>query len=187
MVPRGVSRRVARKIILSDVKSGADDLHHQHKKDDDSNKPDTDLQFSILEEENRILRQTIRQLELENEYLKKTDGTRIIIENFEGGRKRAADGMWFESGNIEPLPPPTQGITLAGEQMVQDDQMWCDELDGEGTCPIEPTISFTEALRDRAYWLVGLLALQSCSGFILARNELLLARHPVIVYFLTML
>lgn len=44
-----------------------------------------------------------------------------------------------------------------------------------------------EALRDRAYWLCGLLAMQSCSGFILARNELLLESHPVIIYFLTML
>jgi cation transporter-like permease len=75
---------------------------------------------------------------------------------------------------------------MAAEQM---EQLWCDELDTDGdmTCPVEPTISFGEALRDRAYWLVGLLALQSCSGFILSRNEVLLANHPVIIYFLTML
>ncbi|KAL7521289.1 hypothetical protein ACHAWX_005959, partial [Stephanocyclus meneghinianus] len=54
-------------------------------------------------------------------------------------------------------------------------------------CPVEPNISFTEAMKSRAYWLVGLLALQSCSGFILSRNEALLQDHPVIVYFLTML
>ena len=54
-------------------------------------------------------------------------------------------------------------------------------------CPVEPNISFTDALKSRANWLVGLLALQSCSGFILARNEALLQDHPVIVYFLTML
>ncbi len=58
---------------------------------------------------------------------------------------------------------------------------------GDGSCPIEPDISFKDALKDRAYWLVGLLALQSMSGFILARNEELLQTHPVIVYFLTML
>lgn len=57
----------------------------------------------------------------------------------------------------------------------------------DGTCPIEPDISFRAALKDRAYWLVGLLTLQSMSGFILARNEELLQTHPVIVYFLTML
>ena len=55
------------------------------------------------------------------------------------------------------------------------------------TCPIEPDVSFGDALRDRAYWLCGLLAMQSLSGFILARNEVLLQNHPVIIYFLTML
>ncbi len=39
----------------------------------------------------------------------------------------------------------------------------------------------------RAKWLVGLLFFQSCSGFILSRNEILLQDHPVIIYFLTML
>ena len=29
--------------------------------------------------------------------------------------------------------------------------------------------------------------MQSCSGIILSRNEVLLANHPVIIYFLTML
>lgn len=55
------------------------------------------------------------------------------------------------------------------------------------TCPIEPDVSFGDALRDRAYWLCGLLAMQSLSGFILSRNEVLLQNHPVIIYFLTML
>lgn len=54
-------------------------------------------------------------------------------------------------------------------------------------CPVEPTISFGAALRDRAYWLVGLLLMQSFSGIILSRNEALLADHPVIIFFLTML
>lgn len=58
---------------------------------------------------------------------------------------------------------------------------------GVGECPVEPNITFLDAMKSRAYWLVGLLALQSCSGFILSRNELLLQDHPVIVYFLTML
>ena len=48
-------------------------------------------------------------------------------------------------------------------------------------------VSFGEALRDRAYWLVGLLLMQSFSGIILSRNEALLADHPVIIFFLTML
>ena len=52
---------------------------------------------------------------------------------------------------------------------------------------MEPDVSFADAVRSRACWLAGLLALQSCSGFILSRNEALLQDHPVIVYFLTML
>ena len=54
-------------------------------------------------------------------------------------------------------------------------------------CPVEPTISFNQALRDRAYWLVGLLLMQSFSGIILSRNEALLSNHPAIIFFLTML
>jgi hypothetical protein len=59
-----------------------------------------------------------------------------------------------------------------------DASMWCDELDDNDTCPVEPMVSFVEALRDRAVWLVSLLVLQSGSGLILARNEELLAHHP---------
>jgi cation transporter-like permease len=56
-----------------------------------------------------------------------------------------------------------------------------------GECPVEPNITFVDALKSRAKWLVGLLFFQSCSGFILSRNEILLQDHPVIIYFLTML
>ncbi len=62
-----------------------------------------------------------------------------------------------------------------------------EETQNWGECPVEPNISFKDAMKSRAYWLVGLLALQSCSGFILSRNEMLLQDHPVIIYFLTML
>ncbi len=67
-----------------------------------------------------------------------------------------------------------------------DDQSnkWMSSL---GECPVEPNITFVDAMKSRARWLVGLLALQSCSGFILSRNEILLQDHPVIIYFLTML
>lgn len=140
----------------------------------------TDTQYAILKEENSILRETIRQLELENEQLR-SRASKIIIENFEGFGKFGSD--WFDAGNAEKDLQPPPGITMMEEEM---EQMWCDELDGD-TCPLEPTISFGEALRDRALWLVGLLAMQSCSGFILSHNEMLLANHPTIVYFLTML
>mmetsp|Transcript_14309 Transcript_14309/g.22054 ORF Transcript_14309/g.22054 Transcript_14309/m.22054 type:complete len:345 (-) Transcript_14309:21-1055(-) len=42
-------------------------------------------------------------------------------------------------------------------------------------------------LRERALWLVGLLVMQSFSGFILGNHEDLLRSHPAIIYFLTML
>ena len=48
-------------------------------------------------------------------------------------------------------------------------------------------LPFRNVLADRAGWLVGLLVLQSCSSFIIARNEALLESHLVIVQFLTML
>lgn len=46
---------------------------------------------------------------------------------------------------------------------------------------------FRQNLTDRASWLVGLLVLQSISGFILERNEKMLQTHVIIVNFLTML
>uniref|UniRef100_A0A6U3RF58 SLC41A/MgtE integral membrane domain-containing protein n=1 Tax=Ditylum brightwellii TaxID=49249 RepID=A0A6U3RF58_9STRA len=46
---------------------------------------------------------------------------------------------------------------------------------------------FSDVVKDRASWLVGLLVLQSCSSFILKNNEQLLQNHTVIVQFLTML
>jgi Mg/Co/Ni transporter MgtE len=48
-------------------------------------------------------------------------------------------------------------------------------------------MTFWQSLTDRAGWLIGLLMLQSLSSFILARNESLLIRYPVIIQFLTML
>lgn len=46
---------------------------------------------------------------------------------------------------------------------------------------------FSEAIRERAGWLIGLLFFQSCSSFIIAYNEKFLQAHMVIVQFLTML
>jgi hypothetical protein len=69
----------------------------------------------------------------------------------------------------------------SNENQVAEDQslLWCDVPNAEdGTCPVEPDIDFTAALRDRAIWLVSLLVLQSISGIILYRNELVLSNHP---------
>ena len=60
----------------------------------------------------------------------------------------------------------------------------CEDDDDEMTSS-EP--SFCTTVWDRAGWLVGLLVLQSLSSFIISRNEKLLAKHIVIVQFLTML
>ena len=134
----------------------------------------------MMKTENELLRNTVRQLEMENERLRESS-SKIVIETFEGeGRQRGVgDASWYDS------LVDAEGITMSGAEL-EAVPLWCDELE-EDTCPIEPTISFLDAMRDRAYWLVGLLALQSCSGFILSRNEALLESHPVIIFFLTML
>lgn len=47
--------------------------------------------------------------------------------------------------------------------------------------------SFYQGLFERASWLSGLLVLQSFSTLILASNQLLLEKHPTVIYFLTAL
>lgn len=104
----------------------------------------------------------------------------IVIESFERESPQK-ENVWYGSH----LPSTKKNHQVLSIDQL-DDSLWCDELDGD-TCPTEPTLSFVDAMQDRAHWLVGLLVLQSCSGFILSHNEALLERHPVIIYFLTML
>ena len=93
-----------------------------------------------------------------------------------------------KKSEVEKDIPDLTAATKASSSKTIDDDDACIETEYDGlTCPIEPDVSFGDALRDRAYWLCGLLAMQSLSGFILARNEVLLQNHPVIIYFLTML
>ena len=128
----------------------------------------TQPELDKLEEENARLKSKLEKVQAENERLHDQFNSRIVLENFEGEFFR-------------PPPPSNEGpVTLTGEEMMGE-SLWCDELEDDA-CPVEPTVSFGEALRDRAYWLVGLLILQSCSGIILARNEALLANHPVSTY-----
>lgn len=116
-----------------------------------------DVNIQDLVEENQKLRAKIKTMQEANTALEHIDSPKRIV--------------------IE---------TFEGENKME--EKWCDEVELEdGCCPIEPTLSFREALRDRAYWLVGLLVMQSCSSFFLARNEDLLTSYPTIVYFLTML
>lgn len=124
---------------------------------DDDNPRSISEKFNILQQENQILRSAIKDLENQNQILESQ--RQIVIEQFEG--ERLFDAV----------------------DAVEE----CEDKNADGTCPIDPDVSFQDAFRDRAYWLVGLLAFQSMSGFILARNELLLQSHPVIIYFLTML
>ena len=148
--------------------------------------------------ENDRLRDSVRQLEEENERLKTfveqqhqkelemaaaaarktTTNKQIILETFEG--EHLFDSVGGDASS-------QSSFAISGEEGADDDdEMWCDVLDGD-ECPLEPAVSFGEALRDRAYWLVGLLVMQSLSGIILAQNEMLLTNHPVIIYYLTMM
>ena len=60
------------------------------------------------------------------------------------------------------------------EEMLERTQGLCEVLDDEGACSPEgcdpSDHEFTQALRARGSWLLGLLALQSCSSFVLVRN-----------------
>jgi len=141
-----------------------------------SSKAGEDL--DVLRLENSLLRETIRQLEEDNQNLKHNN--EIVLENFEGE-------SFFRDRDTPSLAMSgsSSSITLSGEEISQDG-IWCDELEDD-QCPVEPAISFKEALCDRASWLVGLLVMQSFSGIILSKNEELLADHPVIIFFLCML
>jgi hypothetical protein len=131
-------------------------------------------QVPILElyNNNQELRQKVELLEEEVRYLRTKVSTRIVLESFEGENRQAARRAHDNDDMVD-------GATDSSSMTFPDDSaMWCDELEGD-SCPLEPMISFGEALRDRALWLVGLLLLQSFSGIILAHNEGLLTRHPV--------
>lgn len=148
-----------------------------------------DAEVARLQKENEQMRQRLRDLEEENEMLRYEVASRIVLETFEGEgkiRKFAQQHplhptLLEEDTDQHSLSSPTPSkLTWGAEEIMseQTNMQWCDELE-DGQCPVEPFVSFGEALRDRAYWLVGLLVLQSCSGIILARNEALLANHPV--------
>jgi hypothetical protein len=141
---------------------------------------ETDNDAQQLYRSNQELRQKVESLEEEVRYLRAKASTRIVLESFEGENRllvRANDYRYDDENNYGSTGTNTMA-TRTSSKTTGDSAMWCDELEDE-SCPVEPMISFTEALRDRALWLVGLLMLQSFSGIILAHNEGLLARHPV--------
>jgi hypothetical protein len=104
-----------------------------------------------LRRENILLRETVIKLEAENEKLQQDFANRIVIETFEGEgkiRKAREEALEEEDGDDEDA----SFMLMSEEQMLYDDPaQWCDELE-DGACPVEPAISFGEALRDRAYW-----------------------------------
>eukprot|EP00962_Isochrysis_galbana_P052666 scaffold24151_cov90-Isochrysis_galbana.AAC.2 len=59
------------------------------------------------------------------------------------------------------------------EGLLERTQGLCELLDDEGACSVDGTClsndGFAQALRARGAWLLGLLALQSCSSFVLVR------------------
>lgn len=102
------------------------------------------------------------------------------------------DGSGYPEFNMDGRQEVNNEFSLSGKTTGEDDVCEYDDTNDKwynagGECPMEPNITFLDAMKSRAGWLVGLLAMQSCSGFILARNEALLQNHPVIIYFLTML
>ena len=128
-----------------------------------SRSPSTTAELTKLKKENQRLQDALRKSEQENRRLVQELDHRIILETFEG-----------EFLNDDELEKISFSLSTNGETDATDSCSPDDDF-----CPTEPTVPFKVAFRDRAYWLVGLLAMQSCSGFILAHNEALLANHPV--------
>ena len=88
----------------------------------------------------------------------------------------------------EPLATSSEALLMENEELRQKVLMLEDTIERtEGLC--EPLMGggWAESLQSRATWLIGLLIAQSCSSFILADNEDLLATHPTVIFFLTML
>jgi len=110
-----------------------------------------DNDYETLQAENIKLKEELRIVVQENQRLQQEYATRtLVLESFEGE-------------NSFPL------------EVVTDES--CNPY--EDACPLEPTVSFGQAFRDRATWLVGLLIMQSLSGIILSHNEVLLENHPI--------
>ena len=151
-----------------------------------------------LQQENDQLKQTIQQLHNENRKLRQrlppppplpkfgaVNVTKskppvappmVVLERFEGEKLLSNRGDDIEYGS------GSHGRTDRTGNDTH--EMWCDTPltstgdNDDGMCPVEPDIDFRDALRDRAVWLVSLLILQSISGIILYKNELVLSNHP---------
>lgn len=84
-----------------------------------------DIDLGLLKSENSVLRDTIRQLEEENQKLKQKARRIVGLEQFEGER--------FFRDEMDTFGLDGGGLTLTGEEIIQD-ELWCDQLD-EGESP----------------------------------------------------
>jgi len=111
------------------------------------------------------------------------------LPSFRRGRsavRMIAEPLATEAASSEPKSP--EALLIENEELKQKVLMLEDTIERtEGLC--EPLMGggWAESLQSRATWLIGLLIAQSASSFILADNENLLATHPTVIFFLTML
>ena len=96
--------------------------------------------------------------------------------------------------DVEPKPPRVLKKS-ASSSCEASPTVWSDECDidydvedsSPALAPDESTTEFLLGAASRGSWLVGLLAAQSLSSLVLEANEVVIQKHPVIVFFLTML
>ena len=161
-------------------------------------------ELTRLRRENELLGERVRLLQQRNdELIKEKNGDtlvspseqRIVIEDFEGGGRPWSSTEQLSRRDATDITDEDDelGLSEFPDGSTTDSDEECDLYDTStgrwnDRCPVDgPGVTFLDAMKSRALWLVGLLAFQSCSGFILARNEALLQDHPALVYFLTML
>eukprot|EP00629_Pelagomonadales_sp_RCC1024_P000840 CAMPEP_0119296706 /NCGR_PEP_ID=MMETSP1329-20130426/50708_1 /TAXON_ID=114041 /ORGANISM="Genus nov. species nov., Strain RCC1024" /LENGTH=311 /DNA_ID=CAMNT_0007297643 /DNA_START=147 /DNA_END=1078 /DNA_ORIENTATION=+ len=98
--------------------------------------------------------------------------------------------------DVERRPPRVvPKAKLSDDGGCADATVWseaCDvdvetDLPAAAAAPAETLDEFLSGALSRGGWLVGLLAAQSLSSIVLEANEAVIQRHPVIVFFLTML
>jgi uncharacterized protein YyaL (SSP411 family) len=91
---------------------------------------------AALKAENTLLRDAVRELEVENERLKQSG--RIVLETFEGeGRFRESSKSTYKTAASvmnSTFLEATAGITMSGVELEQDadSNLWCDSLE-DGT------------------------------------------------------
>ena len=116
---------------------------------------------------------------------------RLEGDTFTGCATRRGDDVEYGNSNSNTSTHCRTEVRRNGNDTK--DEIWCNNtvprivtdpdaknnINDDGTwCPVEPDLAFRDALWDRAVWLVSLLILQSISGIILYKNEIVLSNHP---------